>query len=77
MSFTNTVPAIEPSDFQSSDPLPMPPSAKKYSVPLIAAIACGAESAIPGLMSTAITVPATVPSDFHNSMPLVASHAEK
>ena len=69
MSFTRTVPAVVPSDFQSSVP-PAKSVATKYNVPFAFVRLLGIEPTPPALMSLTITVPVAVPSDFHNSIPL-------
>ena len=84
MSFTRTVPAAVPSDFQSSiqAPVPVVPSLPaKNTVPFTSVIHGCAARPIPfatGFMSLIITVPALVPSDVQSSCPLAVEFlAEK
>src|SRR5258706_1503639 len=77
ISFTKVVPPGVPSDRQSSEPFPRPPSAKKKSTPFDTPRRWGLELAELARILTASTVPATVPSDFHSSRPLDTSAPEK
>src|SRR5262245_1886436 len=76
MSFTRTVPAGDPSLFQSSCPSPGA-VATKYAMPLTLVRPLGDELATPGLMSLTSIVPAAVPSLFHSSTPRSDLVAEK
>src|SRR6266511_2129203 len=76
MSFTTVVPAVVPSDFQSSRPV-VPSSARKNSVPFTLVRAIGRLLPTPLHMSFTSVVPAVVPSDFQSSRPLVPSLALK
>src|SRR6266511_1230690 len=74
MSLTSWVPAVVPSDFQSSRPF-VASFAEKNSVPPTLVRATGLLPAAPLLMSFTSIVPAVVLSDFHRSVPFAPSVA--